>query len=162
MKDRSETIKKFLEQMSTQDNRGTAFPIFYVVLSSRWAPTAEGCGDRTRYANKEYYEDIISQEEWEKLPETKEDIEGELDKDSNELLCQEDYDAFDEKIVWDEHRMFLTETDAERWLKDNAHNLSPDAHTYVKCAKGADEFVEFLLALFEHFGVQPRKDLGTM
>lgn len=161
----TEIIIAFLQKMSTQDNRCTAFPIYYVIRSAEWVITEEGYGDdRVTYVAKDDYEDVITEEEWENLPETEDDLTQEQ-KDSVEQadqMTQEDYKPFYEKKIWREHRMFLTETDAEWHLKAQAHHYSSDAHTYVKCAADAPELREFLLALFKHFGVEPRKDKGTM
>ena len=58
--------------------------------------------------------------------------------------------------------MFLTETDAKRHLELNHYHYSPDAHTYVKHVWRAPRTEAFLRALFDYFGIPPRKDRGTM
>ena len=153
-------IREFLEKMSTQDNRCTAFPIYYVIRSAEWVITEEGYGDdRVTYVEKDCYENTITQEAWEKLPENEEDA---VEDDDGNKFCQDDFRAFYEKKIWREHRMFLTETDAEWHLKAQSHHYSKDAHTYVKCAADAPELKAFLLALFRTYNVPPRKDPGTM
>lgn len=153
-------ICEFLEKMSTQDNRATAFPIYFVIRSSEWVITEEGYGDdRVTYVNKGCYEHTITQEEWEKLPEYEEDA---VENEDGDKLSQENFKAFYEKKIWVEHRMFLTETDAKWHLEANSHHYSKDAHTYVKCAADAPELKAFLLALFRTYNIPPRKDPGTM
>jgi len=155
-----EVIRDFLKAMSTQNNRGTAFPIYYVIRTAEWVITEEGYGDdRVTYVEKDCYENTITQEEWEKLPEYEEDAVEDADGNT---LCQESFKAFYEKKIWREHDVFLTETDAEWSLKANSHHYSKDAHTYVKCAGRAPELKEFLLALFHRYGIEPREDKGTM
>jgi hypothetical protein len=149
------TIVKFLEAMSTQDNRATAFPIYYVIRTSGWHPTVDGCGDRVRYVNIEEHHDIIDEDAYEALPEEDEPL-------NEDGVTKADYEARDEIKMWSEECMFLTETDAERHLKLNSYHYSRDAHTYVKHIWRAVELTEFLLALFHFFGVEPRKDKGTM
>ncbi len=161
--DNKETIVKFLTAMSTQDNRCTAFPIYYVIRDARWVITEEDyvIGDsRIVYVNKQDYEDIITEDEHGKLAEKYDDV-SEEDR-LNGVCSQEEYRRFCEVCVWQDHGMFLTQTDAEKHLKLNAYHYSEDAHTYVKHAWRAPELEEFLLALFEYFGVEPRKDKGTM
>jgi hypothetical protein len=153
-------IRNFLKAMSTQDNRCTAFPIYYVIRSSEYVITEEGYGDdRVTYVNKDSYEHTLTQEEWEKLPEYEDEA---VEDENGDKLSQEDFKPFYEKKIWREHRMFLTETDAEWHLKAQSHHYSSDAHTYVKCAADAPELREFLLALFHRFGIEPREDKGTM
>jgi len=159
--DDKETILKFLEQMSTQDNRATAFPIYYVIRSARWVPMDRDCscsddggkGERDVFVAIDDSTDVITEDEYQQLP----DEAGDEDE-----LAKENYEPKKERRIWDEHCMFLTETDAERHLKLNDYHYSKDAHTFVKCAWRAPELREFLLALFRHFGVAPRKDPGTM
>ena len=138
----TEVITAFLKKMSTQDNRGTAFPIYFVVRSSEKCAAYPGNGD-TNYYDEDH--NLISQEDYEAAKERGETV----------YIC-------DEEMRWIEHGMFLTETDAEHNLIANGHHYSKDAHTYVKHAYRAPEFKEFLLALFEYFGVEPREDKGTM
>jgi len=169
--DNKEIIVKFLTAMSTQDNRATAFPIYYVIRTAEWMITDEdyGCGDggdsggsqRIRYVNNDCHEDVISEEEYEKLPDTPEDITEELDG-PDDPATKEDYTRHCEARIWREKCLFLTETDAKEHLRLNSYHYSQDAHTYVHHAWRCPEMKEFLLALFSYFEVPPRKDPGTM
>lgn len=138
----TDIIINFLQKMSTQENRGTAFPIFYVIRSSVKCAAYPGNGEQHYY--DEDHNEITEKE-----------------KDEAEERGENVYE-YDEEMRWEEHGMFLTETDAEWNLKNNGHHYSKDAHTYVKHAYRAPEYKEFLLALFKHFGVDPRQDKGTM
>ena len=98
--DDKETIVKFLEQMSTQDNRATAFPIFYVIRSAKWIPTREGCGDEVRYYEKESHESWLDQDEYDALPE-------EDDAPNEEGVTKENYEEVDMVKTWQEDGMSL-------------------------------------------------------
>ena len=156
-------ITRFLEQMSTQDNRMTAFPIYYVIRTAKWVVTdedyASGYNVRILYINKEDHEDNITEEAFDSLPVDEES--GVVDECGN-VVSQENYERLCEKNVWQEEGLFLTETDAVRHLKLNSYHYSNNAHTYVKHAWRAPELEEFLLAVFHYFGVEPRKDKGTL
>jgi hypothetical protein len=172
--DNKETIVKFLTAMSTQDNRATAFPIYYVIRTAEWMITDEdyGCGDggdsgscqRIRYVCNDCHEEVISEEEFNKLPETEEDLTDEQrdSEDQADQMTQEDYTRHCEARIWREKGLFLTDTDAKEHLRRNSYHYSKDAHTYVHHVWRAPELEEFLLALFSYFDVPPRKDPGTM
>lgn len=158
-----ETIVEFLKKMSTQDNRCTAFPFYYVINTAKWTITDEdyASGDyRIRYVNEENHEDVIDEEEWESRPECESDLTEEQKDDG--ISAQDAYKRFCEVKTWQEEGLFFTETDAQRHLELNHYHYSPDAHTYVKHVWRAPELEEFLLAIFRHFGVEPREDKGTM
>lgn len=156
-------IRAFLEKMSTQDNRCTAFPVFYVIRDTHWVITDEdyASGDyRIQYVNKEDHEDIKTEEEWDKLPEEYEDVAA--DARLNGVCSKEEYERFCEINVWKYHCLFLTEEDAKRHLELNHYHYSSRAHVYADHAWRAPELTEFLLALFRTYNIPPRKDPGTM
>jgi len=166
-----ETIVKFLTAMSTQDNRATAFPIYYVIRTAEWMVTDEGYGygdnsdsgdrQRIRYVNNDCHEDVITEEEYDKLPEDLTE-EQRASEDLFDQMTQEDYTRHCEARIWREKGLFLTETDAKEHLRLNAYHYSKDAHTYVHHVWRAPELEGFLLALFSYFDIPPRKDPGTM
>ncbi|MDD2772729.1 MAG: hypothetical protein PHP45_03425 [Elusimicrobiales bacterium] len=134
------TIKAFLQQMSTQDNRGTGFPIFYVIRTSTWKPTDE---ERTGGESKIIWWDSgnemeYSEAKYAKLPDAR--------KSKCERVCVEK--------TWREEGLFLTETDAKGHLTQNHYHYSDDAHTFVKHAFRAPELERFLTALFQYFDVK--------
>ena len=150
-------IKGFLAQMTSQDNRATAFPYFYVIRTANWIVSCDGYansgddgnGVREVYVNKDDGEDELTPAEWEKIPE-----DG-----VSETGCEKDmYDCLTLQRVWEEKCLFLTEVDAERHLRLNAYHYSKDAHTYVKHAWRAPDLEEFVTALFKYFEIkeQPR------
>jgi hypothetical protein len=138
-------IKAFLTKMKTQDNRATALPIFYVIRSkvSDSAPL-DAC-DSEIYIWKDETYDTVEEliEECKESEYTEEEIEQA--KDEAELRGV--------KYRWEEHGMFLTETDAEEHLRRNHYHYSKDAHTYVKHAWRAPELESFFNDLFKYFGV---------
>jgi hypothetical protein len=155
----TDTIITFLQRMST----------YYVIRSAEWMVTDEdyGAGDegdeggsqRIRYVNNDCYENDISEDEFDKLPENAEDA---IEDEGGNKLSQEDYTRHCEARIWREHGVFFTETDAKGHLERNHYHYSKCAHTYVKHVWRAPELENFLLALFKHFGVEPRKGKGTM
>lgn len=150
MSSNEQIIKEFLTKMATQDNRGTAFPIYYVIRTENevHAPL-ENC-DYTRW----YYIDSS----YESLDELKEQMrqwdysEEEIKKSIREA-CE-----YGVKKVWEKRGMFLTETDAEQHLKLNHYHYSSNAHTYVEHAWRAPELTGFFHALFDHFGIGPKDE----
>jgi hypothetical protein len=159
-------IREFLEKMSTQDNRATAFPFYYVIRTADWRVTEDGYGGdggdegsdtKTVYVLEDSHECQLSQEEYDKLPETSDDA-----KPDDDMGCKEDYKEVFMARIWREEGIFFTETDAKGHLERNSYHYSPGAHTYVKHVWRAPELERFLLALFKTYGIPPRKDPGTM
>ena len=161
-------IREFLEKMSTQDNRATAWPFYYIIRTSDWRVTEDGYGgdggdegsdSKTVYVYEDNPECQISQEEYDKLPDTEEGVDHDDDDCKG---CKEDYREVHLARIWREEGLFLTETDAKGHLERNSYHYSKDAHTYVKHVWRAPELEEFLRALFRKYDVPPRKDPGTM
>lgn len=146
--DNKQIIIEFLTKMATQDNRSTAYPIFYTIRSSTYEPTAEGCGDKTVWLWDD--EEYDSEEELKAAM-----VEHGIDEDDAmyKTMMREDIQTYDVKKVWKEKGMFLTETDAESHLKLNYYHYSEDAHTYVNHAWRAPELEEFINALYKEFNI---------
>lgn len=154
-----ETILKFLTQVSQQDNRHTASPIYYVIRTKVERPAYEGCGDRTYYFDGEdpehkfdSVEDYVAKmkeySDYENmLEEEKEEFDEKMDDAEYKL------DSYEVCYEWEEKGMFLTETDAENHLKSNYYHYSEDAHTYVRHAWRAHELKDFMEALFNYFKI---------
>jgi len=147
-----ETIIKFLKQMSTQKNRGTAFPYFFTIRTSRWAATVEGSQEKDEY----YSEDNEEMD-------PKNILEDECENDELSADPEENKDGKEKWAMkvpvtkaWENKGIFLTETDAKDHLRLNHYHYSKDAHTYVDHAWRAPELEAFLLALFKHFNVKPQ------
>ena len=139
-----EIIKNFLVKMANQDNRGTAFPYFYVIRTEVEVAAHEGNGKSRWYDNENC-------QTYDTIEEFRESLAGEpgeyIDKRIEELS------EFWVENKWEDRGMFLTETDAEEHLKANHYHYSHNAHTYVKHAFRAPEMEEFFKALFDHFEV---------
>jgi hypothetical protein len=144
-----EIIKLFLEQMTTQDHRGTAFPIYYVIRTSEIQYTNADMADDVRYLDLEsgeveefssVKEAIAKFKEYEYTPD---EIKSSLENLTRVGVTK----------VWTDRGMFLTESDADAHLKRNHYHYSEDAHTYVRHAWRAPELKEFLISLFEYFDV---------
>jgi len=135
-------IIEFLDEMSKQDNRCTAWPFFYVIRTSKLVPTEEGCGDESHtvyYSTEDDSE--LTPEEYDELPEDE----------------KENYHEHAMQQVWEERGMFLTEKDAELHLKNNHYHYSSDAHTYLKHIWRAPYTERFIKALFDYFEVRPNQ-----
>jgi hypothetical protein len=162
-KTNDQIIRGFLEKMSTQDNACTAWPVFFVIRDASWAITDEAyaTGDyRIRYVNKECCEDVITAEEYDKLPARYDDVSA--DDRLHGKCSQEEYKRFCERNLWQHRGLFLTRTDAEQHLELNRHHYSSQAHVYADHVWRAPELEEFLRALHDTYNIPPRKDPSTM
>ena len=149
-----EIIIKFLKQMSSQDNRMTAFPYFYVIRTLKTVAAYEGC--------ESFYEYLDDDSDCPL------DIESILeDEEEYDALSSDPEENKDGKIKWsrkvgsvkewENKGMFLTETDAKDHLRLNYYHYSKDAYTYVDHSWRAPELEGFLSALFKHFKVKPQR-----
>ena len=151
-----ELLNYWNTKLKTQDNRGTATPIF-IVQSKRWAPTSEdycereilltdcegsyltierikdGCMDDTLESLYDYEEySHVTQEDIDKFKEL-----NSLDEVINfiEELGIEKYFERLEKVFevsyWEDIAYFLTEEEAIDYTKYQAHNLGK-CRTYAK------------------------------
>lgn len=123
-------IIEFLTEMSSQNNRGTAFPYYYVILDKKKVSCDASQSDYYLLLDEDYVE--IDEE------------------DFDEETCHRWY--YQEIDV--EHGMFLTEIDAKEHLEANSHHYSNKATTYVKCSWRAPHLENFFNNLFEFFGVK--------
>lgn len=152
--DNKEIIVNFLQKMATQDNRGTAFPFFYVIKDYKNEFVLDEnnfYGDSVPYFMDDEGHSLTF-EEYNK--ERLELDEPQLTEDEFENLDNIYIGHFREVSFIVENTLFLTETDAENHLKQNYYHYSPKAHTYVMHAWRANELTEFLKALFSYFEVK--------
>ena len=142
-------IKDFLNQISTQDNRGTAYPYFYVIRTEVKKPAPDYDCDGTTF----YWEG----DEWD----SKEELEFSLKEcgydEAEKKRIREEVRECPYKKEWEHRCMFLTEQDASDHLKANHYHYSHNAHTYICHAWRAPQLKEFFDALFKHFGVERLK-----
>lgn len=141
-------VKDFLGKMSSQSNRGTAFPYYYVIRTEvvDHAPL-ENCDEVKIYYDCDTYE---SMDELEITARGHGESEDQIKKILNEA-CE-----YGIKKRWDKRGMFLTEEDAESHLKLNHYHYSPNAHTYVEHAWRAPRLKAFLEALNRIF-IEPKE-----
>lgn len=147
-----ETILKFLTEMRQQDNRATAFPIYYVIRTEVEEPAPEDNCDYTKW----YWSD----RSWDSWNEIEKDIEENYDKDDwfdAKKRAHREAHQYGVRKRWDERNMFLTESEAQRHLEANHYHYSHNAHTYVHHAWRAPQLEEFFKALFAHFEIPEKK-----
>ena len=140
-------IKKFLNQMSSQDNRGTASPYYYTIRDKRKVAAVQGCGDGVEYHCHED-ETTFDSREAAKQYYLENEYTAEVAEKEAEALNEFEYkwESFD-------RGMFLTETDAKEHLRRNYYHYHKDACTYVAHSWRAPELKEFFTALFKYFDI---------
>lgn len=138
-------IKNFLKEIKTQDNRGTALPIYFTIMDYKKEFLPSNCGEPFFFSE----EGLLSYEEYCK---------------ENEYIDLEDFLSLPE-IYYGTMRqqgfqrgVFLTESDAEKHLRANRRHYSEKAHTYVCHAWRAQELEAFLNALMEFFDIRSKNN----
>jgi len=163
----SQTIKHFLRQMVNQDQRHTAAPIYYTIRDE----VRETCHEIQSDGGNDFYV-----EEWDSSSFQSEDEillewcerEGILAERSYHGASPEvpqshsgswlrfltgSVEEYPTRMVFKERGMFLTESDAERHLRQNAHHYSEKARTFVYHAWRAPEMEEFFKSLLRYFEI---------
>lgn len=145
--DNKEIITEFLNKMSSQDNRCTAAPFYYVIRTevTDVAPL-DNCDEI------EFY-DPINCNSYESREEFREQLENDLFEEEEIEECVDRLEEYGIKKRWDKRGMFLTEEDAESHLKCNYYHYSSNAHTYVEHAWRAPKLKEFFDALMEEYKI---------
>lgn len=141
-----EIITEFLNQMATQDRRGTASPFYYTIRTKKKEYRPSGYGDETvfRCDDNEYESETAAARALFANGCSKSAVREYL-KEGEEFTIE---------WVWVNQGVFFTETDATNHLIRNRHHYSKDAHTYVDHAWRAPELTEFIQALFKHFNIE--------
>jgi hypothetical protein len=154
-------IVDFLTEMTTQNNRITAHPYYYVIRHPEYMQS-ESCGDDPNGRCERGKTIYVSKEEPEISYESRADLKASLIEDSGltgleaDTAIEDEYEPYELVLLWRESGMFLTESDAESHLKKNHYHYGQGAHTYVKHAWRAPQMDSFFKALFNHFGVERR------
>lgn len=172
-------IVEFLTEMSSQDNRGTAFPYYYTIADERvnyvdnpigeyFFDEREHCYRQVREAveiyireNQVCFDDILN--DYETIGDLYDNIGTVFEHyEINDWL--KSYNGSDNarryEIEYDTYYegVFLTETDAEAYLKSASnHHFGPNPRTYVDTFNKwgrHSKTEEFLRNLFEYFGVK--------
>jgi hypothetical protein len=138
------TIKDFLNQMASQNNRCTAAPYFYVIRERKklLAPLENSVISffYSPDVNKKFYD-------WE-------EVEKFINENSDDGYSIEDFLECGEQEISIEHGMFLTFTDAENHLKENYYHYDESAYIYIKHAWRTPGLKRFLKSLFNYFDVE--------
>ncbi len=153
MKKLIDYARELKKELDAQDTDGQARPRFWVIGDYRWEPVPEGYSDEHMVCLPEegsydtlsqvFLENIKEEAEWRDIEVTKEFLE-----DLKEISCDVTLTDFLKKYFEDgaylipvtkEHYIipntfFITKQDAKDYLEKQAHNLSPDAHTYAMTA----------------------------
>lgn len=139
-------IRAFMKEYATQDNRATAFPVFFTICDKKRVYTKEGHGDDDvlLYHGSEFEsENALGQH-----------LAGEgMDKD---LIRKEIREAERFGVKWEPtySNLFLTASAAESHLKRNHYKYHSDAHTYGDHAFRSPELAEFLTALLTKYKIE--------
>jgi hypothetical protein len=145
-------VAQFLDKIEAQDNRGTQTPIFFVIRDADWKLSDEGCGDDGDGKAKSEKTIFVNVDDTECCYESEEELKKYLEEDfaTGAEIDEEIKENYEERrliLVWREYGMFLTETEADAYLKRVRGNFSEAAHTYVKSASGARELIDFFSAI---------------
>ena len=170
-----ERIVEFLKEMSSQENRFTAFPYYYTIADENerfeaddkgeyfFDSNAAECVEIAEVLRGEFNDGNIELEEGEDFEEILSNIGSYYDEDSriddwlrnyNEAGVQrysKEYDTYYEGV-------FFTKTDAEEYLKSTSnHHFGPNPRTYVDSMNKWERHSKteaFLTDLFSYFGVK--------
>jgi len=140
-----------MTKIGNQDNRGTAFPYFYIMRQPRWRVIPEGYGyGETKHI---FYDSECCREHETKEDYIKECIEEGIPAKEAYMKAEELQEGWLEQY-YEEDNMFLTEEGYNKHLKLNRHNLK-DPHNYIKCAWRNPEITDLFKALIAITGVDP-------
>lgn len=147
-----EVIKRFLTEMATQDNRATASPFYYVIRSKRYRLVPRDHGDKSVF--------VYDGEQYDSEKELRAIFGDDKEEADDAVLEAEEFGL---EGYWEEHGMFLTESDAKAHLEVNHYHYSNDAHTYVKHCWRAPQMKAFFEALNRHFNIarEETRDKGV-
>lgn len=143
-------LKDLQHELQTQDNDGTANPLYWGVMEEETVATPEGCGDpiiymgdgatmdteeAVAYIENDYLRDLSdeSREEWE---ETDKDSMDDVVRFMNDIM-----DWHDVRIVWQDTKevisretgAFITKRACKEYIQRFGYNHKKP-HTYAMCA----------------------------
>lgn len=153
---KKERIKSFLTEYITQDNLGTAFPIFFVIKTEEFKyfdkgewDAGEHDGVTTAYCHPDYNDGQAVDDIEELIKEIKEYAEE--DEQHDEI---EDIKRLNKVRFWREEHLFLTKSAAHNHFQRNRYHYSKNAHVYCKHAWRNHKFETFILDLLDHFEIK--------
>lgn len=128
-------VKKFVAEYIAQDNAGTAWPYGYAVQQKVTRSVPPGCGDRRLYYCQELGEHYTHEE----LTEL-------------EIPFSEAEHVADYKEEWEHVQQFFLKSEAEAYLRRDAHNLK-STRLYVTYFRRNSEAEMILRTMFALAGV---------
>jgi len=143
------TIENFLTEMSKQDNRATASPFYYVIMTGYDQILPEGHGGNDKFYCSDLENDFDSMEELYACA-----VDNGRTMEEAEKLSVREYSV---ERKFREECMFLTESEANRHFKLNRYHYTHDAYVYLKHAWRAPQLEEFFNALFDEYGIERQK-----
>lgn len=125
-------VKNFVHNYITQDNRGTAWPICYVVQEEETVHVPDECSDEYQFRDADggMYEDEADL------------AKHGLTEDS------EGVSKFYVKHQWRDVQAFFTEVEANAYLARDRHNLNENVRLYVDCWRRNTEAEMLLRVMF--------------
>ena len=166
-----ETIKDLITEYLEQNNRSTAYPVFYTIRDVKYEPSYYiDDGDRfvliwdteplyTAGTTEELFKQIIADKDEYgfKIPDDL-DLENIYQHDCEQFDQINDYShgIYSEREVWEKKGMFLFEKEAEQHLKTNAHHYSKKAHTYANHSWRAPKTERLFKLLAEQYGLSDK------
>lgn len=161
-------IVDFLNEIATQNNRSTAFPIYYTIQDKKAVRSGEDYDyaekltkyqlqyddDYEQWLDYEQYITFLRMTPYQRREEYGYDREIDSDWDDESDICYEIH-----YFQWEEEHkgMFLTEKDAKAHLESNYYHYHADARTYVHHAWRAPYLEEFIEALFKEYDIDLTK-----
>lgn len=144
-------IIEFMKEMSSQDNRGTAFPYYYCIAYDKPNYIPNSCGDfiydpdsAEMYSLEEFYTHRTGEEDnFEYI-----DAEEWIEENASDL------DRYEQQFEEVHKNFFLTESDAKEHLERNRYHYGKNARTYVEYMFRANKTEQFFVDLFDFFGVK--------
>jgi hypothetical protein len=156
-----QVIVDFLTEMTTQNNRITAHPYYYVIRHPEYIQS-DCAGDDPDGQCERGKTIYVYNDDCSMTYDSRAELKASLIEDSGltgleaDAAIEEDYDIINLVLIWRESGMFLTESDAENHLKANHYHYGSGAHTYVKHAWRAPQMNNFFKSLFNYFCVERR------
>jgi hypothetical protein len=151
IRDKIKDVKDFLQEMSDEETQCTARYRYYTVLQDieREVYCSEDA-EKTYYIYNDDCYSIITEEQYNKLPET-EDDDPEFEDEEGNKWYQDDFREYKTVLDQEEDRCFLTRAEAERHIAANKHhyknNPRPCCHHFFR-TPNQDAFFDALFYLF--------------
>lgn len=136
-----ENIKKVLTEMASQDNRITAAPYYYVIISKKRI-----YGIDSFYTNDGF---VYIDKDGEQYESEEDFLENKSEDDNRTVNDLEKCYYRLEEVKHDP--IFLTEKEAKLHLENNKHKYSKDSFIFLTCSRSSElkNFIHDLMDYFE-------------